>query len=102
MRQITPGSSGEGEALGTFDILITRQLKDAELLAIVPPDLRNAESSVNWQLIQGRAGDLDFDHQVRGRINGRVDVDLAVHPRGALDVETHVGLESTLELAALE
>src|SRR2546422_669337 len=102
MRQLSAGGLGKGEALGAFDILTTLQLKDTELPAIVPPDLGNTESRENWQLIQGRAGDLDFDHQVRGWINGGVDVNLAVHPRGALDVETHVGLESTLKLAAFE
>src|SRR5207249_11390099 len=67
------------------------------LPAIVPPDLGDTESREKWQLIQGRGSDLDFDHEVGGGIDGRVDVDLAVHPRGALDVETHVGLESRSE-----
>src|SRR2546427_11606873 len=98
MRQTSVGSSGKGEALGTLDILTTRQLKDTELPTIVPPDLGNAESRVDWQLIQGPAGDLDFDHQVRGWINGGGDFDLAVHPRGAFGVGTHVGPESTAQL----
>src|SRR2546427_9629133 len=102
MRQLSAGGLGKGEALGAFDILTTLQLKDTELPAIVPPDLGNTESRENWQPIQGRAGDLDFDHQVRGWINGGGDVNLAVHPRGALDVETHVRLGSTLKLAAFE
>src|SRR2546425_8462495 len=102
MRQTSVGSSGKGEALGTLDILTTRQLKDTELPTIVPPDLGNAESRVDWQLIQGRAGDLDFDHQVRGWINGGGDVNISVDPRGALDVEKHVGLESTLQLASFD
>src|SRR5207249_7923388 len=97
MRQTSDRSSGKGEALGTVRILTTRQLKDTELPAIVPPDLGDTESREKWQLIQGRGSDLDFDHEVGGGIDGRVDVDLAVHPRGALDVETHVGLESRSE-----
>src|SRR5207245_1100713 len=102
LRQLSVGYTGEGEALRPLGVFITRQMKDAELPAIVPPDLRNTEISINWQLVQNRGSDLDFDHQVGGWINGGVDVDLAVHPRRALNVETHVGLEPTLKLAAFE
>src|SRR5689334_21989381 len=85
-------NAGEKTALGNLHVPVARQFVDVDGLTVVPPDLRNGQSGVDGELLQRRAGGVDFDNDVWWRIGFQVDIAFAYYSSCIRNVVTAVGL----------
>src|SRR5947209_4180515 len=86
------GEPGEREAFVDLVVGSASQLQGGQPPPVVAPDFWDAELSVDRQFGEGRAGDVDLDHQVGRRVRPQVDLGSGPDAFCILDVEARIGV----------
>src|SRR5215203_220722 len=83
-----------------FHVFAVFQHEDVGTGSVVAPNLSDAQTGVDRELIERRAGDVYLDDQVRWRVHVQVYPGLAAYTLLVGDVEAGIGLETSFEIAA--
>jgi hypothetical protein len=92
-RQERKSSAAVTASVGAFG---TKQ-ENAQRISVPAPNLRESHGRINRHSIQCAAADLDFQNQIRRRIDVQINIVTPADGRFVLDPEALIGFESPLK-----